>query len=186
MDTDALATVEAAGPGPVLGKVESITDRQCAIEIENGCTTYTFANPRMYIYTGNCASPLPPTVAPGATGKALFTKFETTTTGCVGVVLYDLLNGDEKQATEEIAVMFSVPFDFNVFQNWYAVGVFDLNTQCDEALYNLMYYGHDTRFSRQKASGPPLTYVGGNITIKGTMSDSYQPVIKVQVSQNKK
>ncbi|KAJ4919529.1 hypothetical protein JOQ06_026145 [Pogonophryne albipinna] len=141
---------------------------------------------RMYIYSGNCATPFPSTIAPGASGKALFSKYADAATGCVGLLTYDLLNKDTNQTAEKIAVMFSAPFNFNFYSNLYAVGVFDKSKLCDYDLYYQMYYGNDIRLKRQHADGSSLSYVGGNITIKATMSDSYQPVIKVQVSQNKK
>ncbi|KAI4798561.1 hypothetical protein KUCAC02_021959 [Chaenocephalus aceratus] len=155
--------------------------RSCGIEIENECA-YTFVNPRMYTFSGFCATPFPPTVAPGASGNAVFTKSPSKYAGSVGVFTYDL-NKDEKQAAEKIAIMFSVPWDFNKYKNWYAVGVFDVCTECDEALYKQMYYDKETTFRRQTADGSSLTHVGVHITIKATMSDAYQPVIKVQVTQ---
>ena len=142
---------------------------------------------RIYTSSGFCATPFPPTVAPGACGIALFSKTPSSLTGSVGVVTYDLLKKDKKQAAEKIAVMFSVPYTFTSSStNVYALGVFDQSTQCDKALFKLMYYDNPTTFSRQKPNGSCLTYVGVNITMMATMSDAYQPVIKMQVSQNKK
>lgn len=163
-----------------------VSGRSCQIEIENQCANYTFGNPRMFIKSGFCATSLPPTVAPGATGIAEFRKKSDTATGCVGVFTYDLQNKDTKQAAEKIGVLFSAPYDRNLYHNLYAVGVFAQSTHCDNDLYNLMYYGNDTRLSRQQADGSPLFYKGVHITIKGTMSDTQEPVIKVQVSQNRK
>ncbi|KAI4794799.1 hypothetical protein KUCAC02_031832, partial [Chaenocephalus aceratus] len=123
------------------------TFRQCDIDIKNESATYILANPRMYTDHGSCITPFQPTVAPGATGSALFRKTPNTATGSVGVVTYDLLNKDTNLTAEKIA----------------------------------MYYDEPTTFSRQDADGSWLTYKGGNITIKGTMSNSYQPVIKERV-----
>ena len=138
---------------------------------------------RKYNFSGYCATPFPPTVAPGATGSALFRKHKGTATGCVGVVTYDLMNKDTQLTAEKIAVMFSVPF--NPDHNCYALGVFDKCKQCDKALYHQMYYDEPTTFSRQRADGSWLTYVGDHITIMGTMSDTHDSVIKVQVSQTR-
>ncbi|KAK1890367.1 DELTA-actitoxin-Afr1a [Dissostichus eleginoides] len=159
--------------------------RQCCIEIENECATYTFVNPRIYTFSGVCVTPFPPTLAPGASGSALFRKKPIIARGSVGVVTYDLLNKDTNMTAEKIAVMFSAPFNFDFHSNLYALGVFDRSKQCDEALYKQMYYEEPpTTFSRQHADCSCLTYVGDHITIMGTMSDIHQPVIKVQVSQN--
>ncbi|KAK5893139.1 hypothetical protein CgunFtcFv8_006038 [Champsocephalus gunnari] len=122
-------------------------------------------------------------LSPGATGSALFRKTPNTATGSVGVVTYDLMNTDTNLTAEKIAVMFSAPYNYGLYSNLYAVGVFDESTKCDYAFYHQMYYDEPTTFSRQDADGSWLTYKGGNITIQATMSNSYQPVIKVQVSQ---
>ncbi|XP_033984129.1 DELTA-actitoxin-Afr1a-like isoform X2 [Trematomus bernacchii] len=177
---EATAAVKAAGA--VFGAGENVSDRTCSIEIVNECG-YTFDNPRMYTFSGYCATPLPPTVAPGACGIGLFTKSPSKNAGSVGVFAYDL-NKDGKQAAEKIAIMFSVPWDFNKYKNWYALGVFDVSTPCDEALYNQMYYDEQITFRRRIPDGSCLTYVGDHITIMATMSDAYQPVIKVRVSHN--
>ncbi|KAK5893210.1 hypothetical protein CgunFtcFv8_006104 [Champsocephalus gunnari] len=102
----------AIGAAAVMGSGTS-----CHIEIENECTTYILVNPRMYINSGYCDTPLPPTVAPGATGTALFKKHNGTATGCVGVVTYDLRNKDTNLTAEKIAVMFSVPYDLHLYSN---------------------------------------------------------------------
>lgn len=77
--------------------------------------------------------------------------------------------------------MFSVPYDFNFYSNWYAVGVFGLEKQCGKPLFEEMYNYAERGFVRGKAKGPSLTHRGGRVTMRATMSDSYQPVIKVQV-----
>ncbi|KAJ4948175.1 hypothetical protein JOQ06_019712, partial [Pogonophryne albipinna] len=112
----------AIGAAAVMG-----SGRSCCIEIENECD-YTFGNPRTYLYSGVCATPFPPTVAPGASGSAQFKKKPVLARGSIGVVTYDLLNNDTNQTAEEIAVMFHVPFDFNLYHNCYAVGLFDQRT----------------------------------------------------------
>ena len=136
----------------------------------------------MYIKSGSCATHLPPTLAPGATGKALFIKTPDSATGCVGVFTYDLQNKDTNQIVEKIAVLFSAPYNRNFYHNLYTLGVFAQSTECDNDLYNLMYYDNDTRLSRQHEDGFSLPYVGVNITIKATMSNAHKSVIKVQVS----
>lgn len=81
-----------------------------------------------------------------------------------------------------MAVMFSVPYDFNLYSNWYGVGVLGLDAQCGKPLFEQMYNQVERGFVRGKAKGPSLTHKGTNVTVRATMSDSYQPIMKIQVS----
>ncbi|CAK6980509.1 DELTA-thalatoxin-Avl1a-like [Scomber scombrus] len=157
------------------------THRQCSIEIENKCSVYTLCNPRVHTVSGHCETPLPPTLGPSESGSARFTKTPQTACGSVGVFTYDLLNGSTKQHDARLAVMFSNPYDFNLYSNWYAVGVFDTAKTCDHELYKQMYNSAENGFVRGKAKGSGLTYSSHHVTIRATMSDGYQPVMKVQV-----
>ncbi|XP_067426890.1 DELTA-sagatoxin-Srs1a-like [Thunnus thynnus] len=156
-------------------------NRQCSIEVENKCSEYTLGNPRWYTDYGFCETPFPLTLGPSESGSALFVKTPGTVYGSVGVFTYDLLNGSTKQHDGKIAVMFSNPYDFNLYSNWYAVGDFDMATTCDYDLYYKMYYNAEKGFVRGKAADGSLIYESKLVTIRATMSDSYQPVIKVQV-----
>ncbi|XP_070779347.1 DELTA-sagatoxin-Srs1a-like [Enoplosus armatus] len=171
---------------PVVGAAAAMlpTHRQCTIEITNECRDYTLCNPSVYTSSGSSDTPLPPTINSFATGSALFIEAPYSACGCVAVFTYDLLKKDTRRHSEKMAVMFSVPYDFNLYSNWYAVGVFDKSEACDYDLYCKMYYECDKTFVRGKANGPSLTCKGGPVTIRATMSDSYQPTIKVQVSKN--
>uniref|UniRef100_A0A672FFK3 Uncharacterized protein n=1 Tax=Salarias fasciatus TaxID=181472 RepID=A0A672FFK3_SALFA len=159
------------------------THRQCHITITNGCSSYSLTNTRWYTDSGGCAAPFPPTISSHALESALFIKTPYTACGAVGVVTYDLLNNDSKQTTEKIAIMFSNPYDFNVHSNLYALGIFDVSRECDENLYNEMANGTSDSFIRSKPVGNVLIYKKNGITIKATMSDAYQAVIKVELSE---
>ncbi|XP_030592105.1 DELTA-sagatoxin-Srs1a-like [Archocentrus centrarchus] len=159
----------------------SLTHRQCTIEIVNE-SSYTLCNPSVHIFSGGCDTPLPSRLRPHESGSALFSKTAHTACGSVGVFTYDLQHQSTHQADRKIAVMFSVPYDFNLYFNWHAVGVFDKKTACDESLYNEMYYNAQKGFIRGKANGPTLTYRHDHVTIKSTMTDTYEPILKVNVS----
>ncbi|XP_035510863.1 DELTA-sagatoxin-Srs1a-like [Morone saxatilis] len=170
-----------------VGAVSSVaplipTHRQCKVEIANGCSTYTLSN--VSVYTKSGSGCVPPTIASGASGNGLFTKTQGAARGAVGVFTYDLLNTRTKNISEKIAVMYSVPYDFNLYSNWYALGIFPNYKECDYDLYCKMYYENDKTFVRGKAKGPSLTYKGHHVTIRATMSDSFQPIMMVQVSEN--
>uniref|UniRef100_A0A146TB79 DELTA-sagatoxin-Srs1a n=1 Tax=Fundulus heteroclitus TaxID=8078 RepID=A0A146TB79_FUNHE len=158
------------------------THRQCKVEIQNKTSSFTLCEPLVHLISGNCESPLPPTLRPTETGTALFVKTPDTACGSVAVFTYNILQESNRYIFRRMAVMFSVPYDFNIYSNWYAVGVFNKDKLCDEDLYKEMYYGEEHSFVRGKASGPSLTYKAGFDTIRVSMSDSYQPVLKVDLS----
>ncbi|XP_035510865.1 LOW QUALITY PROTEIN: bryoporin-like [Morone saxatilis] len=159
------------------------THRQCSIEITNKCSNYTLRNPSLHTDSGSCTEPLPGTsIDPSKTGNALFTKTPNTARGAVGVFTYNLLNQSANASTEKIAVMFSVPYDYNLYSNWYAVGIFDKSVLCDHDLYYQMYNNTGT-FERKKG-GQSIEYRKDNVTIIATMTDTFQPVMHVEVKDN--
>ncbi|XP_041865078.1 DELTA-sagatoxin-Srs1a-like [Melanotaenia boesemani] len=160
------------------------TYRQCTINLHNKTTNYRMQDPLVYIVSGTSSEPLPPALDPSESGSALFIKTAYTACGSVAVFTYDLVEISSMQFLGCVAVMFSVPYDFHFHSNWYGVGMFSKDIPCDANLFNLMYEGEETTFVRGRASGPSLVYRGNDVTIRATMSDSYQPVLKVDVCDN--
>ncbi|CAL8318426.1 unnamed protein product [Lota lota] len=99
----------------------------------------------MHVTSGHCFKPLPLEVKPATKDTAIFKKTPHTACGTVGVFTYDLFN-TSSQTMEKLAVMFSVPYDFNLYSNWFAVGVFSSNKNCDHDLYREMYYNNKCGF----------------------------------------
>ncbi|XP_067426789.1 DELTA-sagatoxin-Srs1a-like [Thunnus thynnus] len=156
------------------------THRQCSIEVENKTSKYTLCNPLWYTHSGSCETPFPLTLGPSESGSALFIKTHDTARGSVGVFTYDLLNGCTKQLDGKIAVMFDNPYDFSLYYNSCAVGVFDMAKKCDRDLHHQMAKETEEGFVRRKAADGTLTY-SKLVTIRASMSDTCQPDIKVQV-----
>ncbi|XP_008289425.1 hemolytic toxin Avt-1-like, partial [Stegastes partitus] len=161
------------------------THRQCTIEIKNESSQYSLSEPSYHIISGKCTEPLVAHLDPSSTGTALFIKTPHSARGAVGVFTYNLCNEQTKQTTGKMAVMFSVPYDYSLYSNWYAVGIFDNSTECNRNLYDQMYNGStDGPFVRGKASGPSLKYQKDQVSIMATMSDASTSMIKVQVKDN--
>ncbi|XP_029995909.1 DELTA-alicitoxin-Pse1b-like [Sphaeramia orbicularis] len=173
--------------GAVVAASEAIaaaapTHRQCNVEITNACKKYSLCNPRMHLYSGQCVIPQSPFVDSGTSDVAVFVKTPNAARGSVGIITYDLQNNKTKKSCMKMAVMFSVPYDFNIYSNVYAVGIFDKRKECNKALYNEMMDGSPATFARKEAREPgSLIYKGGTFTIMATMSDAYQPVIKLRI-----
>lgn len=124
---------------------------------------------------------MPTKLGPSECGSALFSKTGGTARGSVGVFTYDLYDTAADRAEKKIAVLFSVPFDYGLYSNWYAVGVFDRETNCDSALYRKMYHSDERGFVRGKADGYDLTHTDFNVTIKSSMTNLSVATLKVEV-----
>uniref|UniRef100_A0A672ZY35 Uncharacterized protein n=1 Tax=Sphaeramia orbicularis TaxID=375764 RepID=A0A672ZY35_9TELE len=181
------AEAAASGLGAAIAASVAIaaaapTHRQCNVQIINACKKYSLCNPRMHLYSGQCVIPQSPFIDSGTSDVAVFVKTPHTARGSVGVITYDLQNNQTQLSTRKMAIMFSVPYDFVIYSNVYAVGMFDKSRECNKALYDEMMDGSGVSFVRKKAREPgSLIYKGGTFTIMATMSDAYQPVIKLRI-----
>ncbi|XP_030622880.1 bryoporin-like [Chanos chanos] len=163
--------------------------RSCVIGIENGCCGYSLANPKFWMYSGYNDNPPSSTVNTQTTDICSFSQTAGAARGAVGVLTYDLLKLESStdelnnyNSNELIAVMFSVPFDYNFYDNWLAVGIFDHNQPCDSALFDLMYNGIDLKFRRAKAKDGSVVYQGKSVNITATMSNKCVAVVKVKLN----
>uniref|UniRef100_A0A3Q2WY50 Uncharacterized protein n=1 Tax=Haplochromis burtoni TaxID=8153 RepID=A0A3Q2WY50_HAPBU len=159
--------------------------RQSGIYITNKSDRYTLCNPSLYLSSGLCQIPLPTKLECFESGNTLFSKTGGTGRGSVGVFTYDLYDPATDRADNKIAVMFSVPFDYILYSNWYAVGVFDKKTNCDYDLYCKMYHGDERGFIRGKADGHDLIHTVDDVTIKSSMTNSSVATLKVDVHNTK-
>lgn len=133
---------------------------------------------RAHTNKGYCYHPPQPTIEKNTKEVCSFSKYARTTRGTFGVMMYQILT-DNKDCVGELAIMFSVPFNYNWFKNWFALGVFDGNISCDENLIRRMYYETGT-FTRDTGTGSTITYTGGEVLLKGTMSGGGHSVIKIE------
>ncbi|XP_029977994.1 DELTA-stichotoxin-Hcr4a-like [Sphaeramia orbicularis] len=155
--------------------------RNVTIEFINVTSKYCLINPKVYLESGQVHVPPQPTVRPFKTEVCNFSKTSAKTSGAVGVLTYDLyhqLNG----TAERLAIMFSVPYDYNLYKNWFAVGIYGKDRECDEGLYKEMYYSKDQRsFVREEAVGSTITCLGRQVDVKAAMSPMERAIMKVEV-----
>lgn len=135
--------------------------------------------------SGYVHSPPQPTVRTSKTEVCSFTKDDNTASGAVGVLTYELFDMRKCECKAIMAVMFSVPFDYNFYKNWLSVGIFECPQACDEKLYKLMYNSKDFKnFKRQEANGSGLTFSGSEVDVRACMSDEGRAIIKLEVYDN--
>lgn len=81
-----------------------------------------------------------------------------------------------------MAIMFSVPFDHNLYKNQLAMGVFEQSRACDKQLYDRMYDGKDlSNFTRSEANGCGLEYKATYVDLRATMSTVGKAMVKVEL-----
>lgn len=111
-----------------------------------------------------------------------FSKTSGKASGAVGVLTYDLFERGSDCAKETLAIMFSVPYDYNLYKNWVAVGIYKQGKECNESLFKEMYNNKDQKgFVRAEAKGCGLTHEGNSLDIMCTMSPMGRAILKVEV-----
>ena len=115
-----------------LGNIE----RTIAIGIGND-TPYEWKADGVYFRSGTSDEFLPPYLS--SEEGAIFPGRKTegpVATGVVGVLCYYV-----PKRRKSLCVMFSVPFDYNLYSNWWDVQMFSGKISPDQQLYEQMYYG---------------------------------------------
>uniref|UniRef100_A0A3B4C518 Uncharacterized protein n=1 Tax=Pygocentrus nattereri TaxID=42514 RepID=A0A3B4C518_PYGNA len=159
------------------------TSRNVTIQITNCSDTTTLANPRSHNISGYCHHPPQPTIKKMKEEECLFSKTPYAACGSVGVLTYQIQK-EKSNPVGELAIMFSVPYDYTWYENWFALGIFEVNIPCDYDLFKQMYYDNvddDGQFTRKKAAGDVIIHLGEGALVKGTMSDGGQSIIKVEL-----
>ncbi|XP_071770904.1 DELTA-stichotoxin-Hcr4a-like [Centroberyx gerrardi] len=156
--------------------------RNVTIEISNLTNNYCLLNPKVFLDSGNTHIPPQPTVRPLKTEVCNFSKTSAKASGAVGVLTYDLFERSRNDYIETLAIMFSVPYDFNLYKNWFGVGIHSKGKECNEALFKEMYYNKTQEgFVRLEANGSGITHDGSYLDIKATMSPMGRAIMKVEV-----
>ncbi|CAL1600128.1 unnamed protein product [Knipowitschia caucasica] len=156
--------------------------RSVTIEITNLSGNYCLINPKVYLEKGSIPVPPQPTVRPLKTEVCNFSKDSGRASGAVGVLTYDLFEQKRHDFIETVAIMFSVPYDGNMYKNWFALGIYPKGTECNEALYKKMYYDKEPQgFVRMEAVGSGITFEGSYLDVKTTMSPLGRAIMKVEI-----
>lgn len=139
---------------------------------------------RVYLDSGESYNPPQPTVRPLKTEVCTFSKSGGKATGSVGVLCYDLFEKSQNDFIETLAIMFSIPWDYNLYKNWFAVGIYKKGRSCDKDLFKEMYNEKKQQehgFVREEASGSGINYMGQYLDVRATMSPMANSIMKVEV-----
>ncbi|XP_023153337.1 uncharacterized protein LOC111587560 [Amphiprion ocellaris] len=158
------------------------TNRNCTIEITNITANYCLVNPKVHMESGFPFSPPQPTVRANKPEVCSFIKDDHTASGAVGVMTYELFDMRSRRCSEQMAVMFSVPFDYNFYKNWLGLGLYERDRACDHKLYDEMYNHKDqTNFIRHEADGSGVVFRGQTLDVRACMSNEGQAIIKLEL-----
>ncbi|XP_062332575.1 DELTA-stichotoxin-Hcr4a-like [Osmerus eperlanus] len=160
----------------------SISSRSVTIQITNQTENYTLINPNVWQYSG-CAH-IDPTshIKPMESKVCSFIKTMGAAAGCVGVLTYETKRLQGKGCEEILAIMFSVPFDYNLYSNWFAVGIYGHGRACNRSLFKDMYYNKENRFTRSKADSE-IMYDGNVLNVKAKMPDVLNTILTLELCE---
>ncbi|KAJ8264565.1 hypothetical protein GJAV_G00150760 [Gymnothorax javanicus] len=154
--------------------------RNVTIEITNHTREFCLADPKVYLDSGEVHNPPQPTVRPQKTEICSFTKTSGKTSGSVGVLTYHLLERRSKDK-DLLSIMFSIPYDYNLYKNWFAVGIYSEDRDVDESLFNEMYNDEKENFVRGEAVGSGIRYLGKDLDVRASMSPMGRAIMKVEI-----
>uniref|UniRef100_A0A3B1JNX4 Uncharacterized protein n=1 Tax=Astyanax mexicanus TaxID=7994 RepID=A0A3B1JNX4_ASTMX len=153
------------------------TERKVKISITNN-SMHTLEQPRIYTYSGHCHHTPQPTISKNNKESCSFTKSSLSAWGAAGVLTYRI-HTDAQNCIGELAIMFSVPYNYTIYENCFALGFLNEGDPCDEKLYSQMYY-KDGPFMRASGTGSSIKFSQDNILVTGTMSPQSQSVMIVE------
>ena len=148
-------------------------NRKVAIGIANE-TPYDWQAIGLYFESGTSDDVLPPDVLPEE--AAIYGARKTAgpvATGAVGVLCYYV-----PQMYKSVCVMFSVPFDYNWYSNWWNVKIYQGRANVGASIYEDMYNddpfkGDDKYHSK---------YLGHGLNLKrGCMSSSGTAALQIVI-----
>lgn len=109
-----------------------------------------------------------------------FTKTKGAACGAVGVLTYEIRKHKDQDWAGDLLIMFSVPYDYNLYENWFALGVSREHVSCDEQLFHRMYYDSGP-FTRATSTGSEIRFSEKHVYVKGTMSPAGRSIMKVEL-----
>lgn len=163
------------GIGEALGLADQLVkwidqDRCCAITIAN-VSQKKLVHPKRYTESGSVRE-MPLEIPHDTTGLVAAQKTSGAATGSVGVLTYNLEPDGKK-----LQIMWSVPFDYNLYENWVNVSYGDEEASAD--LYNHLYY-NDSDVTKAKDTSK-IFDLEGSLKAEVFMGDNGQASLTVKL-----
>ena len=80
---------------------------------------------------------------------------------------------------KSLHVMFSVPYDYNLYSNWWDVSLTDDKVNADDSQFDKMYNGDPFPGD----SGWHEKDIGSGLKVKGSMANSGTPTLEIHVNK---
>ncbi|CAH3013549.1 unnamed protein product [Porites evermanni] len=176
ISSDAGAVISGAQLGlgiltTILNTLGSIS-RKVAIGVDNE-SGYKWRAINIYFYSGTSNRVLPHDVS---SGTALLYGARKTAgpvaRGAVGVLTYYIPHIDKT-----LAVMYSVPFDYNWYSNWFDVWLYSGKRRANYNLWYRMYYDNPFKGDNYWHERD----LGSGLRARGAMSNSGQATIEIHI-----
>ena len=144
------------------------------LELENytKCVLSPGAN---HIHTGEISG-LPAALQGGEKHGVVGHKSGTqSATGCCGVLSWEIADADDK-----LVIMYSIPYDQNLYSNWIGVGLYPKG---DNPQFDDMYDGDEDNFKRKDFyyNMFPVSFSNEKFKVEGTCESTHTPTIVVKL-----
>jgi len=151
---------------------------RCIISLSNW-SMFTLLDVETNTECGETSNLLPPrNIFPGYR-EVMVMQNTNPMVGTCGTISWQLV-----EINMRLIIMWSVPFNFNIRDSYYAIGLTHNKGKFTNSAYwfNQMYYGSNSAFKRSQ-TGRPLTYSNNVLAIKGFMEgNTYHAVLNISVT----
>jgi hypothetical protein len=131
-------------------------------------------NPQYHVDSGQCDDPPANSIDTfAASDPILFSKTNDVARGTVGLLSYQV-DGEE----HKLVVMWSVPYDYNFYENWWNVAMYPKGKALDSALFKEMY-----KTAKKGSQTVSMNIDGWAYEIAGSMGTSGKTTLKIDLKK---
>lgn len=177
--------VSAAGEavvnvGVTVAELIGNVQRRGIVEIKN-FTPYELDEIKYYEYSGS-VNRYPLRIPANMASVVGVAKPQGSAKGAVGVVSYRI-----KGTNSRLAICYSIPYDYNLYDNWFKYSIIRNSTPVNYDLYLDMYknYGVLTSGKIAKAASGFQKWTHGEFTMSGAMTNNGQSTMRLELRSSK-